>query len=98
MSHLSENTSIGENTTPAVENKTVNSNIDISVDNSSVYEPSIVNISVIGMIMLQLMVGNISVIIKYDDNGTVYNKTLPVTDGKAIIQWTPTITGNILLM
>ncbi|WP_040681956.1 carboxypeptidase regulatory-like domain-containing protein [Methanobrevibacter boviskoreani] len=89
-----ENTSIGENTTPVVENKTVNTNIDISVDNSSVYEPSIVNISVIGDDNATVNGGNISVIIKYDDNGTVYNKTLPVTDGKAIIQWTPTITGK----
>ena len=89
-----ENTSIGENTTPVVENKTVNTNVDISVDNSSVYEPSIVNISVIGDNNATVNGGNISVIIKYDDNGTVYNKTLPVTDGKAIIQWTPTITGK----
>ena len=89
-----ENTSIDENTTPAVENKTFNTNVDISVDNSSVYEPSIVNISVIGDTNATVNGGNISVIIKYDDNGTVYNKTLPVTDGKAIIQWTPTITGK----
>ena len=89
-----ENTSIDENTTPAVENKTFNNNVDISVDNSSVYEPSIVNISVIGDNNATVNGGNISVIIKYDDNGTVYNKTLPVTDGKAIIQWTPTITGK----
>ena len=89
-----ENTSIDENTTPAVENKTFNTNVDISVDNSSVYEPSIVNISVIGHNNATVNGGNISVIIKYDDNGTVYNKTLPVTDGKAIIQWTPTITGK----
>lgn len=89
-----ENTSIDENTTPVVENKTFNTNVDISVDNSSVYEPSIVNISVIGDNNATVNGGNISVIIKYDDNGTVYNKTLPVTDGKAIIQWTPTITGK----
>lgn len=80
-----------ENTT-VEENHTFDTSIDVSVNDSAAFDPSVINISVIGN-NSTVNGGNVSVVI-INGNSTVYNKTVQIVDGNAVVKWTPKKVGD----